>query len=102
MSKKKQIEKLTFKVVGKLGDGRPIVSNCFVWYDTIGLPVADLLGLLKSKNIMMSWQHFYDDAKKAGWSRDRILSVLSEAIFEVYGKDFRDAVIKAMQDYDGE
>lgn len=82
-----------FTQVGVTNDDTKVFSGVFKFFETHGMPLDELLQLLKERNHLPSWLHFYDEARAAGMKHDRILSKLDPAISDVYGPKYRDAVL---------
>lgn len=80
-------------VTGKTTDGREMIGGALMFFDTYGYPMTTVFSVIRSSGCMVDWIDFWKDARKAGWSHDTILSRLSEAVADVWGKDFRDVVI---------
>lgn len=92
MSKKSFIQ-----VVGETEDGIKIVSGVFKLFDTNGLPLDIVFDLCKQSNMIPSWTHFYNEALEYGWSKKTVLNRLHDNINDVYGKDYRDIVIRRLE-----
>ena len=82
--------------VGVTTDGKAVVAGVYEFYETHGLPLDVLFDSLDQKNQIPCWISFYKSASLAGMKHERILSKLEEAISDVYGKEFTDAVIKKL------
>lgn len=89
MSKK---DSSMLECVGKTTDGKELLAGVYRFYETTGLPLDVIFDLLRRKNSIVSWIHFYKEAHSAGMKHDRILSKLDESICDVWGKDFYDHV----------
>jgi len=86
-------------IIGETTDDKIVVKGLFKMYDTLGLPLEVMFDELQAKGIVPSWIDFYNEAKEAGWKHKTIISRLSESIFDVWGKDFRDMVISKLVEY---
>ena len=82
--------------VGRTKNGTPVFAGVYKFFETHGMPLDELLQVLKSRDQLPSWLHFYDEAVAAGMKHGRILARLDPAICDVYGPEFRDVVIKRL------
>lgn len=96
MNKKK---KMKFHPLGITPENITVVDNIFKLFDSLGLPLDVIFDMLKERNCIPSWIHFYDDAIAQGWSHETILNRLTINVSDVYGKDFCDEVIKRLELY---
>ena len=78
-------------------EGKAIVVNVFRVCETYGIPLDVVLLHIEQHGGMVSWIDYYAEAESAGMKHGRILSKLSEAIVDVWGKDFRDVVIARLE-----
>lgn len=74
-----------------------VVSGIYRLYETHGMPLDILLGLLRTQGIIPCWISFVREAVCAGMKRDRILAKLDEALSDVYSSAFRDAVMQRLR-----
>ena len=65
----------------------------------LGLPLEYILEILKEKNMLVSWTHFYDSSVKYLWKYSTTRDRVSTGVFEVYGTEYRDEVIKRLDFY---
>lgn len=86
------MKKLDINTIGETIDGRIVVANLFFLYDTLGMPLADVIDRLIDADIQPCWTSFYRDAKNAGWKDKTILSRLEEGILDTYGTDYWEQV----------
>ena len=86
--KNKRKRKNSIVVIGEAKDGKQVLSNVFRFYDTVGLPLTVVFQILDDKGFLICWSSFFQDATKAGWKPETILSRLEESIVDVYGKGF--------------
>jgi hypothetical protein len=61
------------KLTGFTPAGDGVVNEIFTLYDTHGLPLDVILGILTDWKILPDWVALYKDALKAGWSSKRAL-----------------------------
>ncbi len=78
-------------------DGKPVLSGVFQFHETHGLPLNIILSIFQEKNWMPDWIDFYNSATKAGMKHKRILSKLSEAIVDSFGKEWEKAIISRLE-----
>lgn len=84
-------------VVGKTIDNEPVVSGLGKLYFQEGIPLSVQFDICKSKGLQPSFKHLYDELTENGIKHHRIIHLLNEHLFESYGKDYRDEVIKRLQ-----
>lgn len=65
----------------------------------LGVPLEFLLEMLKERNILVSWTHFYNSSVEHLWSYKTTRERVSTAVFEVYGPEYRDEVMKRLDYY---
>lgn len=70
--------------VGETEDKRDIMSNVFKLYDTVGIPLIDIMQLMQKNNLIISWLHFYKEAIESGWKHNTIINKIDEAASEFY------------------
>ena len=75
-----------------------MLDGLFLFYDTFGVPFEVIFDECRAAQVMPSWRHLYRDARQAGWSHQRILARLWESLGDVYGGEFRDIVIRRLQE----
>ena len=78
-------------------EGKPVVAGVYRFFETHGIPLGDLLGLLNDRGCVPDWLSLYDEALAAGMKRDRILSKIEEASCDGYGADFTAQVMKRLR-----
>lgn len=83
-------------LIGKTTDGKPVISGLGKMYFQEGIPLSVLFDSCQSKGLQPSFEHLYDELKENGMKRDRIIHLLNENIFESYGKEYRDEVMKRL------
>ena len=74
--------------VGVTDDGRAVVDQCFRFYDTHGVPLADILRVAKEEGVVVSVPHLVLEAAKAGWSKARIRAWLEDGFLDAHGPAF--------------
>src|SRR5271170_5576548 len=90
MSKKDPTSML--ECVGMTSENKQIIGGVYSLYETTGLPLDVILDCIHRKNAMVSWIHFYKEARSAGMKHRRILAKLKEAICDVWGLKFYEHV----------
>jgi len=80
-------------VVGRTTDGRLVVDGIWKCFETFGLPFDVIFEVCLRKGWIPAWTLLCDQMVKSGMDRGRVLSKLSEAISDTFGKDFCDEVI---------
>lgn len=88
-----------FRIVGKTEEGQPVVAGCFMMHDTEGMPLPITFTLLSAKGWVPSPIHFYENARKAGWSDKTIFDRLEEAYLDGYNLKFWKEVEGRMYHY---
>jgi len=73
---------------GVTTEGVLILSGCFKLYDTHGIPIPIIVGILADKNCMMNWIDFCENAVKHGWTLQATIVKLREAVGDVYPRDW--------------
>lgn len=69
--------------------GTKIIAGCFRLVDEQGLPLEELVFVLRERDYMMDWLDFYDDAMRHGWRRDRTFLRMASAVGDAYGPAFQ-------------
>jgi alanyl-tRNA synthetase len=83
--------------VGQTAEGKTVYARVYKFFETHGMPLDTLLGILREKNVIPCWVSFHREARAAGMKHERILSKLDEALSDVYGPEFRDHVIEMLR-----
>jgi hypothetical protein len=65
----------------------------------LGVPLEFLLEEMKKNNILVSWTHFYDSSVEHLWKYSTTRDRVSYSVFEVYGPEYRDEVLKRLDFY---
>lgn len=85
-------------VIGQTTDGVRVCDEVFMLYDTIGVPLSVIFEMMRERNMIPSWMHFFEDARKHGWKYDTILSRIREGLVDSsYGAEFADEVINRLK-----
>ena len=80
-------------IVGKTKEGHIVVAGLGKLYFENGIPFSLIFDECQKRKLLPSWFHLRDELKSNGMKEDRIVHLLSEQVFESYGKEFRDVVI---------
>lgn len=62
-------------------------------------PLGTILELVHQQEWVPAYWEFYMSAWAAGWRHQHIISQLSEAIADVHGPEYRDEVIKRLEEF---
>lgn len=84
------------KQIGITTDGKKVISGIAAMYFESGLPLSFVFDKLNENNCIPSWIHLYNEMKNNGMSHKRVIDILSEQVFDVYGKEFRDEVVNRL------
>ena len=87
------------RVIGKTTEGTLVVEGIFPIMDTLGMPLDHVFDMLRIKDMIPSWNCFYDEAKEAGWIDRTIFTRLSEGIGTTYRPEMRDVVLDRLKTY---
>lgn len=94
-------KKLNRKVVveGKTEEGMTVVSNVFRMLETQGVPLDLIVDTFHNANITIDWISFYNEAKRSGWGDKTILDRIKYSLFDVFGQEHSDIVVKRLKEY---
>ncbi len=84
-------------IVGQTEDGKMVHDGLFRLYDTYGLPFEEIFAHLKKHDGLPCWLSFYTEARRAGWTHNRVLARLGESLSDIYDPHFRSVVIDRLQ-----
>jgi len=59
-----------------------------------GLPLEDILEVLKQNNMIVDWLDFYDQAMEENWKPKRTLLKIRDSVGEVYGSKVGEEIMK--------
>lgn len=88
------------KLVGKTIKGSGVVIGVYRYYETYGIPLDVLFEELRKRNFVPDWNAFIQEALAAGMKKSRILSMLSPALSDTYGTEFRNYVVTKLEQND--
>lgn len=83
--------------IGITTDNKKVVKNIAKQYFQEGLPLSFVFDILQENNMIPDWQALYQEMKENGMTHKRIIHLLHEMVFESYGKEFRDVIIKRLE-----
>ena len=84
-------------IVGLTQDKKIVLAGLAKLYFQEGIPLSIVFDNCQRWNIQPSFPHLYNELKENGMSHDRIIHLLNEHVFESYGKEYRDEVIKNLE-----
>lgn len=97
MSRRSTKAKLTFS--GKTPEGLLVVGNIYAFYETHGVPLADIMFRLWQKDSLPDWIELINDMVKAGRPMDRaILTVIGAVQDACYPHHVREYVVGRLQE----
>ena len=85
------------KISGKTEDGRLVVSGVFSFYETQGIHLSVIFDELNNRGMVPDWVALYLETWAVGMMPERVMSMLSESIYDAYGADYRDRVIQTLK-----
>jgi hypothetical protein len=88
--------KQLFGVVGKTLEGQLVVSGVLRFEETFGLPLADILVVIKNNNMIPSWIHLRKESEAQNSNPERFSDKLRIAVTDVYGIDYWEFVKKGL------
>lgn len=53
-----------------------------------GLPLENILEVLRKHNMIVDWIDFYEQSVKEGWKSNRTINKIKESVSEIYGTEF--------------
>ena len=83
--------------IGVTQDGKIAYAGLAKFHFQDGLPLSVIFDELQKRNSIPSWIHLYKEFEDNGMKHENIIRLLSEHIFESYGKDFRNVVIERLE-----
>jgi len=90
-------KKIKFDISGKTVDDKLVVRGIFNAVETYGVPLTDVLILLKESDLVVDWIDYYDTAIKSGMTKDRILERLKYNISDAFSAEYSSHVIDALK-----
>ncbi len=86
------MKKQFLRVNGATPEGKPVIGGVFALYETHGVPLDVIIGLLAERNSVPDWMEFYRAAKKAGIDHRKIVMMLRDAAGDALGPEWAEAV----------
>ena len=87
------------KIIGVTESGKHVVGDLFLYFDTIGLPLADIFSICIKNDFQPCWISFYKEALEHGWKHKTIMVRLHDAITDSYDKEYASIVINRLNSY---
>ena len=84
------------KIIGKTTSDSLVVGDIFKFFDTHGLPLADIFNICIKNSLQPCWLDFYNQAHTHGWSHKTIIIRLRDALCDSYGNDYANIVIEKL------
>jgi hypothetical protein len=84
-------------IIGKTETGQLVVGDIFKFFDTHGLPLADIFSMCIVSDFQPCWINFYTQAKEHGWKHKTIMLRLADALNDSYGADYTKIVIERLE-----
>lgn len=84
------------KTLGTMDDNRIVVGDLLKYTATYGLPLADVLVFLRTKNLAPCWIDLMGDMLAEGWNKRTALARIKEATTEVYDRGYSDVVVERL------
>lgn len=91
--------KETINVIGTTPEGKDVVQGAFYFVETHGIPLDMVIQQLENKNMIIDWCDFYECALENNWGVRTIFSKIEIALFDLYGRDYAENVIKRLHLY---
>ena len=85
------------KIIGKTESGQLVVGDIFKFFDTHGLPLADMFSMCIASDLQPCWIDFYNQAIEHGWKHKTILLRLADALTDSYGAEYAKIVIERLE-----
>lgn len=75
------------------------MKNVYQFCSTIGFPLECLLDQFKERDIVVDWIDYYNSALKLGMASERVLTRMEYDIVDVYGSQYKNEVMKKLNEY---
>ena len=74
-----------------------MVKGVFPLFSSLtGLPLQDILEILKQNNMVVDWVDFYEQSIKEGWKPDRTIIKIRDSVGDVFGSKYGEEVKKRL------
>lgn len=83
-------------IAGKTADCKAVIGGVFYLYDSVGLPLSNIIDMLDEKGWIPAWDIFLSDALKAGWKIDTILKRVEEGLIDIYDKEKTKQIVEML------
>lgn len=97
MSKRKNRNK-NLQISGKTEDGKFVIKNVFVYFDSRGIPLDIILEEIKERDFVVDWYDFLMQVFKAKRGIQTTLNQIYEAVSNVYCENVALIIIEKMKD----
>ena len=84
------------KITGKTKHENIVVSEIFSFYDSLGLPLEDIILILKERNIVIDWISLYEDAISNGWLIPTFFEKITPILEDLFDKEYKNVVISSL------
>lgn len=83
--------------IGITIDGKRVMDGVGKFYFEQGLPLCFIFDKMTENNMIPSWMRLVKEMEANGMTKNRIRHLLHEHVFDSYGKEFRDHIIRILQ-----
>lgn len=90
----KRVRKQLVWISGETVDGHPTMAGVFNLIDGQGVPLVIVMQHYKERGIVIDWDHFLTETINKKWNWSTTLSKIEEAAVDVYGREYKDELIK--------
>jgi len=88
----------SFRLVGQCASGQLVYAGVYSFYETYGLPLSIMLGLMWDKNMVPDWVELIAEAVRAGRPRERAIGwVIAAAHDAAYPKDVEGFIVSRLE-----
>lgn len=88
----------TLKIVGKTPEGKDVIQGVFKLVSSLtGLPLENILLLMKKHDMVVDWLDFYEQCLKNNWNPNRTLERIRLSVREVYGDEHSEETMKRLK-----
>lgn len=85
--------KQRLSISGETTDGKIVLSGCFIFMSTLGLPFDILLDTIDKNGIIIDWVDFCKNALNDGWKKTTLFNKINEASSDVYEKEYCESLM---------
>lgn len=76
-----------------------VLGNVFALYNSRGIPLDIVFGILRQQNAIPCWISFYEDARECGWKDEKIVTTIEQFLRDNGETDFADEVARRLRAY---